>query len=145
MKIDGRINLLKYFPLIFRKNYFILTLILFLVEVIIAAFIYDDFIRPYLGDVLVVILIYTFTRTFFKIGTWKAIILVVSFAFLVEFFQYWKLIEKLDLQDNPVARAVIGTSFSRLDLLCYLVGGVIIGIAEFFNSKQVLTSRYKEV
>ncbi|HSP83085.1 MAG TPA: DUF2809 domain-containing protein, partial [Gillisia sp.] len=136
---------LKYFPLIFRKNYFILTLILFLVEVIIAAFIQDDFIRPYLGDVLVVILIYTFARTFFKIGTWKAIFLVVSFAFLVEFFQYWKLIEKLDLQDNPVARAVIGTSFSRLDLLCYLVGGVIIAIAEFFNSKQFLTSHYKEV
>ena len=92
-----------------------------------------------------VILIYSFTRTFFKIGIWKAIFLVVVFAFLVEFFQYWKLIEKLDLQDNPVARAVIGTSFSWMDLLCYLAGGVIIAIAESFNSKQIFTSNYKEV
>lgn len=114
-------------------------------EVLIASFINDDFIRPYLGDVLVVLLIYSFTRTFFKIGVWKAILLVVAFAFLVEFLQYWKLIEKLDLKDNPFARAVIGTSFSRLDLLCYLVGGVIIGIAEFFISKQVFTGNYKEV
>ena len=41
----------------FNKIYFRLTVILFLIEVAIALFIKDRFIRPYLGDVLVVMLI----------------------------------------------------------------------------------------
>ena len=125
----------------FRKNYFILTIILLIVEVSIVFFINDDFIRPYLGDVLVVILIYTFIRTFFKIGIWKAILFVLIFAFLIEFFQYWKIIEKLNLQNNSIARAVIGTSFSWLDILCYVVGAVIIGIFEIPRTKQPFPAR----
>ncbi len=40
----------------FSSRYFILTLVLFVLEVLIAAFMHDDFIRPTFGDFLVVIL-----------------------------------------------------------------------------------------
>ena len=39
----------------FNKHYFGLAVIILLVEVLIALYVHDDFIRPYLGDVLVVI------------------------------------------------------------------------------------------
>ena len=39
----------------FNKTYFLLTILLFCTEVIIALFVHDNFIRPYFGDVLVVI------------------------------------------------------------------------------------------
>ena len=40
----------------------IATIILLVVEVLIALFVHDSIIRPYLGDVLVVVVIYTFAR-----------------------------------------------------------------------------------
>ncbi len=40
--------------MVFNKSYAALTLILFTVEVVIALFVHDHIIRPYLGDVLVV-------------------------------------------------------------------------------------------
>ena len=42
----------------FRPIYFYWTIVLFFVEVLIALFVHDGIIRPFLGDVLVVILIY---------------------------------------------------------------------------------------
>ena len=45
-----------------RLLYAIITLALLVVEILIALYIHDDFIRPYIGDVLVVIVIYTFIR-----------------------------------------------------------------------------------
>ena len=43
-----------------RILYGIATIILLVVEVLIALFVHDSIIRPYLGDVLVVVVIYTF-------------------------------------------------------------------------------------
>ena len=42
----------------------IATVILLLTEVLIALYVHDAFVRPYIGDVLVVIVIYTFIRIF---------------------------------------------------------------------------------
>ena len=42
---------------------FIIFVALFIVEVVIAVFVNDQFIRPILGDVLVVILIFFFLRS----------------------------------------------------------------------------------
>ena len=47
-----------------RIYYPIAMVIIFLVEVCIALFVRDRFIRPYVGDMLVVVLIYTFLRIF---------------------------------------------------------------------------------
>jgi len=50
----------------FNKTYFALAILLFIVEVFIGMYVKDNFIRPYGGDFLVVILLYFLVRAFFS-------------------------------------------------------------------------------
>ena len=121
----------------FNRIYFLLTLLLFITEVCIALFVRDNFIRPYLGDVLVVILIYCFVKSFWTISVIKAAMAVLLFAFGVETLQYFAIIEKLGLQNNSFARTVIGTSFAWEDILAYIVGIVIVIVGEKWLRKPL--------
>ncbi|WP_295337661.1 DUF2809 domain-containing protein [Flavobacterium sp.] len=114
----------------FNRTYFLLTVLLFLIEVSIALFVNDNFIRPYFGDVLVVILIYCFLKSFFKWSVLNTCIAVLLFAFSVETLQYFTIVEKLQLQDNGLAKTVIGTSFAWEDILAYSVGTAMVIVAE---------------
>lgn len=114
----------------FSKNYFIITVFLFVIEVCIALFVHDRFIRPYLGDVLVVILIYCFVKTFLKVTVLKAALGVLLFSFGIELLQYANIIEILGWQDNKLARTVIGTSFAREDLVAYVAGILLVIVVE---------------
>ena len=120
----------------FNKNYFLLTILLFVIEVCIALFVHDNFIRPYFGDVLVVILIYCFVNSFLNVPVIKTAIAVLLFAFLVETLQYFAIIEILGLQDNRLAQTVIGTSFAWEDILAYIAGSVIVIIFERIFSRK---------
>ena len=73
----------------FKLKYFILAAILFLIEVLIALFIHDNFIRPFVGDVLVVILIYCFIKSFLNSPVVITAIAVLLFAYLIEVLQYF--------------------------------------------------------
>src|SRR5690606_10090927 len=106
----------------FNRNYFALTVILFVIEICIAIFVNDAFVRPFLGDVIVVWFMYYFIRSFISIQLIYIAFFTLLFSFAVEIGQYFKLIEILGLQENKWARIVIGTSFSWWDLLCYVVG-----------------------
>jgi nitrogen fixation/metabolism regulation signal transduction histidine kinase len=68
---------------IFRRKYFYLTLILLLIEIFIGVYVRDSFVRPFLGDVLVVILVYCFIQSFRKIQPVKAMAGVFVFACVV--------------------------------------------------------------
>lgn len=109
----------------FDKNSFIVAVIIFFIEVLIAKFVDDSFIRPYGGDILVVILIYYFVKSFIQIKPLYLAIAVVLFAYAVEIGQYFKLVEVLGLQDYKIMRIIIGTSFAWGDIICYTVGGII--------------------
>ncbi|MGB7785750.1 MAG: DUF2809 domain-containing protein, partial [Salinimicrobium sp.] len=65
----------------FQKSYFLASLILFLLLVFIAAYVSDDIIRPYGGDVLVVIFLYCLLKSIFRIPVKNAIFGVLVFAF----------------------------------------------------------------
>lgn len=123
----------------FNRNYFALTLILFIVEALIAIYVHDQFIRPYFGDFLVVVLLYCFLKSFVRVAVWKAAAMVLAFSFFIEFTQYLNLIEKLGLQDSGLAKAVMGTSFSWEDMICYIAGIVFVIVVE----KVRLRSRFK--
>ena len=114
----------------FNKKYFLLFLIVFATEVLIALYVEDDFVRPYLGDVLVVILMYCFVKSFLEIKVEIAALLVLLFAFFIEFCQYLNIVEHLNLRDNAIARTVLGTSFSWLDMLTYFIGIALVILAE---------------
>lgn len=109
----------------FDLKSFIIFLIIFVIEVLIAKFVDDSFIRPYGGDILVVILMYYFVKTFVETKAVYIITGVVLFAYLVEIGQYFHLVEVLGMQDNKIMRVVIGSSFSWMDILCYTIGGAI--------------------
>ena len=122
----------------FHKGYFVATVVLFSTEVFIALFLHDDFIRPYLGDVLVVILIYCFVKIFFDFKVVPLALSVLLFAFVVEFAQYFKFINILGMKHSKVAQAVLGTSFSWLDMVTYIVGIALVIIVEKIRTKPSL-------
>lgn len=118
----------------FRWQYFVLAIILLIKEILIAIFIHDNFIRPYVGDFLVVILIYCLLQSIFKLPVWTAAPLVLIFAYAVEILQCFKIVEKLGFQENRVANILIGTSFEWKDLLMYTLG---IGLVLFVERNTI--------
>ncbi|MEO8516607.1 MAG: DUF2809 domain-containing protein [Flavobacterium sp.] len=126
--------------LTFNKHYFGFAILIFIIEVLIALYVHDDFVRPYMGDVLVVILIYCFLKSFVKLPILTAAILVLIFAFTVEFLQFMNIVEKLHLQSSKLARIVIGTSFSWIDLFTYLIGIAIVIAVEKNGFKKEIRS-----
>ena len=124
----------------FNKTYFGFTILIFVVEVLIALFVRDNFIRPYFGDVLVVILIYCFIRSFLRLSVIPVAIFVWLFSFTIEFLQYIKIVDKLGLQKFRIARTVLGTSFSWMDLLAYVAGIAIVLVVEKYVSKRIAST-----
>lgn len=122
--------------LTFNKRYFALTILLFVVEVLIALFVRDRFVRPYVGDVLVVMLIYCFVKTFMNLPITSVAMFVLVFAFTIEFFQYIHIVERLGLEKSALARTVIGTSFAWADIVAYIAGFVLIVITETYREKN---------
>lgn len=116
----------------FQRRYLLLTILLFGIEVFIAIFVHDRIIRPYIGDVLVVILIYCFFKSFLNVSVIKAGIGVLLFSFIIEILQYFKFIHWIGLQHFKPARIIFGDSFSWMDLLAYLVGILIVFAVEYF-------------
>ncbi|MFI5154206.1 MAG: DUF2809 domain-containing protein [Chitinophagales bacterium] len=106
----------------FNLRYFVLAAILFFIEIFIALFVHDRFIRPFVGDVLVVILIYCFVRSFLRTPVLQTAVAVLIFAFLLEVLQYFDIVGILGLQHSKLARIIIGTSFEWTDLLAYSLG-----------------------
>lgn len=121
----------------FRASYFILALAFFFVEVLIALYIHDDFIRPYVGDFLVVILLYCSVRTVLKVSVLSVAIGVLIFSFLIEIGQYFHFVSLIGLGNSTLARVVLGDSFATSDLLAYALGIAVIIIIE--SRKQSLS------
>lgn len=122
----------------FNKNYFGLTMLIFITEVLIALFVRDRFVRPYLGDVLVVILLYCFIRSFLHSSVFLPAIAVLIFSFVVEFLQHINIVERLGLGKSKIARIVIGSSFSWFDILSYTAGIAIVLVVEKYWLKKPL-------
>jgi hypothetical protein len=122
----------------FNRNYFAITILLFLLEIAIALYVHDNFIRPYFGDFLVVILLYCFLKSFVKVSVWVAAALVLVFSFAIETAQYFNMVEKLRFQHSKIAKVVLGNSFAWMDLLAYTLGILAVIIMEkiLFKTKE---------
>lgn len=92
------------------------------VEVMIALFVPDGFLRTFVGDVLVVVLIFYGIRAFLDLSTTTLALGVLAFSWSVEIAQYFDVVTRLGLDQYSVARIVIGSTFDPLDLLAYLAG-----------------------
>ncbi|MCZ4245273.1 DUF2809 domain-containing protein [Pedobacter punctiformis] len=111
--------------LTFSTKFLFIFLLILLVEILIGKYLNDAFIRPFGGDVLVVVLIYAFFRIFLKTNYKKLAFAVLIFSFGIEFLQAVNYVKWLGLEDNKLMSIVLGTSFSFYDLLAYFVGYLI--------------------
>ncbi len=113
-----------------RIRYFTVFITLFLVELFLALYVHDDFFRPYIGDMLVVIVLYTFIRIFFPYGFKYLSLYVFIFAVFVELLQFINIIELLNIKNNVLAIS-IGSVFDIKDIICYGLGCIILYFYEF--------------
>lgn len=106
----------------FNLRYFLLMLFVLFIEIAIALFVRDNFVRPYVGDIIAIWFVYYFLRAFLKIKPIYLAIFTLIFSFIIEIGQYFKLIHLIGLEKYQWVKIVFGTSFSWLDLLCYIIG-----------------------
>lgn len=122
----------------FNLKYFLIAVAIFVVEVLIATKLKDIFfVRAYLGDVFVVMLMYYFTKAFFDFEPVKLIIGIFIFSCSIEFLQYFHFGELLGFKDNKIVMIVLGNSFSWIDILCYFAGCAILYLIEVRNLSKV--------
>ncbi|MBN8686556.1 MAG: DUF2809 domain-containing protein [Chitinophagales bacterium] len=119
----------------FSLRYFLLALLFFIIEVLIALYVKDNFVRPYVGDYLVVMLIYCAVRTFIKASPVKTALAVLLFSYFIETLQYFRIVDRLGLAGNTLAKTVIGYGFEWADMLAYTLGVLTILVAEGLNRK----------
>lgn len=121
-----------------RTAYLVAALIIFAIEVLIALFVRDAFIRPYIGDVLAVALVYTVLRAATPLGLWPAIILTLAIALAVELGQLFGIDRTLGLQSNQIARVVLGGSFDVADLAAYAAGAIVVMTVELARKWRMM-------
>ena len=131
MLVSERVKILR------RLVFGLISALLLITEILIGMFAHG-WVRIYLGDVLVVILIYTIVRTVIPHKRIPWFILpsaILIFAFAVEFLQLWGFCDRLGIT-NRLLRIIIGTGFSRKDLACYLAGIIPCCVSEFLLAKK---------
>ena len=119
-----------------RLTYGPASLILLGIEILIG-FYGHGWARSYLGDVLVVILLYTIFRTISpdRPAQWFVLpTVILIFSFAVEFLQLWGFCDRFGIT-NKLLRIIIGTGFSYIDLISYAVGIIPCYIIEFVSKK----------
>lgn len=119
-----------------RIIYFLIFLLFLTIEILIALFVHDRFVRPYIGDVLVVVVLYFLVRVLLPEGyIWLPVFLFV-FATGVEFMQYLNLVEMLGLSDNKIMRILLGSVFDVKDIVCYGVGCAVLQMWELLQKRD---------
>jgi hypothetical protein len=103
---------------------------LFIVLVFIAAYVRDVVVRPYVGDLLVVICLYFLVRGATGAGKYWTAGAVFLLAAIIEYAQTLQLLSWLQLSDVPIVKIVLGSTPAPLDMLLYLTGILIVLLAD---------------
>lgn len=104
-------------------------ILLFATEVLIALYVHDDFVRPYVGDMIVTVVVWSFARIIFPDKLKLMSLYVMIFATLVEVGQYFNYVEILGVT-NPILVTMMGTSFAWADIACYAVGCIVAAVTD---------------
>lgn len=109
-----------------RIKYAVAFVLFLFLEVLIALYVHDSFIRPYVGDMLVVIVLYCGVRIIIPDKIKLLPIWIFIFATFVEFLQYLNLVSVLGIEDNRFLSILLGSVFDWKDIICYGVGSIIL-------------------
>jgi len=97
-----------------NKTYLIITIFLFITEVLIAIYLKRGFIRHTFGDFLVVILLYAFFK-----------------SFIPNNLQLVNILEIFNLQNNHFIKLILGSTFQISDLVAYSLGIITVIFIEY--------------
>lgn len=111
-----------------RKTYFWIFLGLLLLEIGIALFVHDDFIRPYVGDVLVTVLLCCLSRA--VLPKLHPALPVFGISLAAELWQWLGLTKKLGL-DGTMLGIILGATADWRDVVCYGIGCVLFAACEW--------------
>ena len=113
-----------------RVGYAVAFVLLFLIEVYIGLYVRDSFIRPFFGDVLVVILLGCLARVLIPKGVRLMPVYLFLFATIVEITQYFDLVKLLGFENNVFISTLMGRSFSWHDIICYGAGCLVFFVSD---------------
>ena len=123
-----------------RKYYLILSAILFIIEFMIAVFVPSpSWLRDSGGDMLIIPLIYCLVRIFLKVLPRLMPFLMCCVGFAFEIAQYFHICDLLGFEKGSVMRIIIGTSFSWMDMFCYITGMLLIYTGIFIRKKKLIS------
>jgi len=114
----------------FHIGYFVLTIILLGVEILIGGYLHDALIRPYGGDFLVVILLYCLVRSGVNLPVLPTAGAVLLLAYLVETGQYFGLAGRLGFGRHSLGRILLGSDFTWADMVAYTLGILLVLVVE---------------
>ena len=117
-----------------KTNYLIISCSILIIEITIAVFINDQFIRPIFGDYLASVLVFYLLATFLKTDLNKIAIMSLLTSYTIEFLQYINILELLHLDKIKILNILLGNSFSWTDMLAYTLG--IMTVALIHNYKK---------
>jgi hypothetical protein len=120
-----------------RLPYALATMVVFVIEVFIALFVRDRFIRPYIGDVLAVVLVYLALRAVTTLRVVPALAITLAIAAAIEFGQLFNLLGALGLRHNQIARIILGGSFDVQDFAAYAVGACSVVLVEWIRKARM--------
>ena len=127
-----------------RIKYLITFTILLCIEILIAICVHDTFIRPYVGDLLVVVVLYCIVRVIIPDKYRLIPFWIFVFAAFIECLQYMKWVERFGIENNAFLRILMGATFDWKDIVCYGIGCILLGIYEWLIQKGIVRLRVKD-
>ena len=113
-----------------RWGYIFPAGIFLILEIYIALYVRDDFIRPYVGDTLAVILVYCALRIIPVMTVFRAAFASLSIGIAIELAQLAGMTRWFGLGDNKLAQIILGGVFDFHDIAAYGVGACLAAIGD---------------
>ena len=111
-----------------RQNYFILILFVLILGILSRKI---SVIPLFIGDVLYAVWIYFGLRfLFIHLKTHKTFLLSLLFCFSIEILQLVQMDWLIGLRKTTLGHYLLGQGFLWLDLLCYIIGGLLAYIID---------------
>lgn len=121
---------------VLNKHYLLLSLSLLIIEISIAIFAKDQFIRPIFGDYLATIFLFCIMASVLNYPKNMLILVALLVSYLIEMLQFLNILQLMNLEKNKFLKIIIGNSFSWLDILAYTMGAITVLF--LLNYKKIL-------
>jgi hypothetical protein len=110
----------------FNKAYGLVAAGLLLVEILIARFAHDRFVRPYAGDFLATVFLYCLLKSAWPARAWRVALAALLVSYAIEIAQLVHLLHWLGWQHSRMARLLLGSQFEWGDMLAYTLGAIAV-------------------